>query len=342
MIGWHGATSQVRRQRYLGILRPTIAPRNAIYGNAVLNMAGCNVKSSVDCYNAAAIRTLAERARMQQISYEQVEQTARFVQERTAFRPKIGLVLGSGLSGLADRVETADVIRYDDLPNWPTSTVKGHAGRLVFGRLAGKEILIMQGRAHYYEGYSLAQVTFPIRVMALLGIETLILTNAAGGINPTFNAGDLMLIDDHINFMGMAGQSPLRGPNEPRFGTRFPDMTFAYDRDLLATARVAAASIDLTIQQGVYTWIGGPNFESSAEIRLLHALGTDAVGMSTVPAVIVARHAGLRVLGISTITNVAPHHPDPDHTTTHEEVIETGAIIVPRLEALLTAILQRI
>lgn len=275
-------------------------------------------------------------------SYEQYMETVAAVQARTAFRPKIGLVLGSGLSALADDMDAADVIPYGELPHWPQSTVPGHSGRLVIGRLAGHDVVIMQGRAHYYEGYSLAQITLPVRVMHLLGVETYIVTNAAGGVNPAFDAGDLMLITDHINFMGMAGNSPLRGPNLDQFGTRFPDMTFPYDPALQDVARAAAAAVGLTLREGTYTWLAGPNFESPAEIRFLHAIGSDAVGMSTVPSVIVARHAGLRVLGISTITNVAPHHPRPDHQTTHEEVMETGNIVVPRLKALLQEILRRL
>jgi purine-nucleoside phosphorylase len=181
-----------------------------------------------------------------------------------------------------------------------------------------------------------------MRVMQLLGIDTVILTNAAGGLNPTFAAGDLMLITDHIALAAMTGDNPLHGPNDDRFGPRFPDMTFAYDRGLQQLARDAAGALGNALHEGVYVWLTGPNFETPAEIRMLHALGADAVGMSTVPSVIVARHMGVRVLGISTITNVAPHQPEPDHETTHDEVIETGAIVVPRLRALLLEILKRL
>jgi purine-nucleoside phosphorylase len=266
---------------------------------------------------------------------------AETIRGRTTFRPKIGLVLGSGLSSLADTIPNADIIDYADIPNWPRSTVEGHSGRLVLGALEGQSVLIMQGRVHTYEGYSAHDVTFPIRVMKLLGIETVILTNAAGGLNPAFHAGDLMLITDHINWVGMAGLNPLKGQNDTNFGVRFPDMTFAYDRELQKLAREAARETGVDLREGVYTWLSGPNFETPAEIRMLYRLGSDAVGMSTVPSVIVARHAGMRVLGISTITNVAPHHPSPDHETTHDEVIETGKIVVPKLITLLRGILQK-
>lgn len=273
---------------------------------------------------------------------EQLHTTARAITERTAIRPRIGMVLGSGLSALADNIDGADVIPTAELPHWPRSTVEGHSGRLVLGELASQPVLIQQGRIHFYEGYSVHQVTLPVRVMRLLGVEILIVTNAAGGLNPTFAAGDLMLIRDHISFPGLAGVNPLRGPNLASFGPRFPDMTFAYDPDLRALAHEAALENDLRLQEGVYAWIGGPNFETPAEIRFLHQAGADAVGMSTVPSVIVARHAGMRVLGISTITNVAQHFPSPTHVTTHEEVIETGNIVVPRLRRLLLTLLGRL
>ncbi len=266
---------------------------------------------------------------------------AEMIRGRTNFRPKIGLVLGSGLSSLADTIPNPDIIDYADIPNWPRSTVEGHSGRLVVGELEGQSVLIMQGRVHTYEGYSAHDVTFPIRVMKLLGIETVILTNAAGGLNPAFHVGDLMLITDHINWVGMAGLNPLKGENDANFGVRFPDMTFAYDRDLQKLARKVAREEGVDLREGVYTWLSGPNFETPAEIRMLYRLGSDAVGMSTVPSVVVARHAGMRVLGISTITNVAPHHPSPDHETTHDEVIETGKIVVPKLITLLRGILRQ-
>lgn len=269
-------------------------------------------------------------------------EAADYVRQRTSRRPQVGLILGSGLSALADAVHEADIIPYADIPHWPQATVPGHSGRLVIGELASQSVLIMQGRAHFYEGYEVQHITLPVRVMALLGVRTLIVTNAAGGLNPAFRAGDLMLIRDHINLVGMAGHNPLRGPNLDALGPRFPDMTFPYDLDLAALAQSVAAEQGLTLQEGVYTWLSGPNFETPAEIRLLHQLGSDAVGMSTVPEVLAARHADLRVLGISTITNVPPHHPQPTHLTTHEEVLETGLQVTPRLMRLLTGILTRL
>ena len=273
---------------------------------------------------------------------EQYQEAADSIQSKLAGKntPEIGLVLGSGLSSLADGIPNAIFIDYGDIPHWPRSTVEGHSGRLVIGELEGKSVLIMQGRVHMYEGYSAQDVTFPVRVMKLLGIETVILTNAAGGLNPAFHTGDLMLITDHINWVGMAGKNPLVGPNLTEFGTRFPDMTFTYNRDLQALARKAAKQAGVDLREGVYTWLAGPNYETPAEIRMLYRLGSDAVGMSTVPSAIVANHCGMRVLGISTITNVAPHHPEPTHETTHEEVMEVGKIVVPKLTALVKTVLQ--
>lgn len=276
------------------------------------------------------------------ITLADYQAAADYIRAQTDLQPRVGLVLGSGLSALADAIPHATRIDYADIPHWPQSTVHGHSGRLVLGMLHGVPVVIQQGRAHTYEGYDAHQATFPVRVLKLLGIETLILTNAAGGLNPDFNAGDLMLITDHINWVGMAGLNPLKGPNLDAFGTRFPDVTFAYDRELQQIAREVAAAAGIPLREGVYTWLSGPNFETPAEIRMLSRLGSDAVGMSTVPEVLVARHAGVRVLGISTITNVAPHHPSPDHVTTHEEVIETGLQVVPRLSTLIAGVLQRL
>ncbi len=264
------------------------------------------------------------------------------IRARTQYRPKIGLILGSGLSGLADALEAADVIPYADIPHWPASTVVGHGGRLVIGQLQGQTVVVQQGRAHFYEGYTQAQVVFPVRVMHALGIQTLIVTNAAGGINRSYTPGDLMLIKDHLNFVGMAGFSPLRGPNDDRIGPRFPDMTQAYDPALRQLAQAAAAAQGLVLHEGVYAYIAGPSFETPAELRFLHAAGADSVGMSTVPEVIVARHAGIRVLGISSITNKSILDPTPDAMVTHEEVLETGKIIVPRLTRLLYGILPQL
>ena len=267
------------------------------------------------------------------------DEAAAVISARAALLPRIGLVLGSGLGSLADAVRDPVIIPYEDIPHWPVGSVVGHSGRLLIGTLEGQPVLVMQGRTHRYEGKSLPQITLPVRVMKLLGVETLIVTNAAGGMNPAFAPGDLMLISDHINFPGLAGDSPLRGPNLARFGPRFPDMTTPYDPELRALAHTVAAAAGFAVQEGVYCFVGGPSFETPAELRFLRQIGGDAVGMSTVPAVVVARHAGLRVLGISTITNLAVPDRPPGAETTHEEVLETGRIVIPRLTALLRGVL---
>ncbi len=258
----------------------------------------------------------------------------------TPHRPKIGLVLGSGLGELANAIEDATVIPYESIPGFPSSTVHGHGGRLVIGTLEGKVVLCQQGRTHFYEGYSMAQVTFAVRVMHLIGIETLILTNAAGGVNPAFNAGDLMLINDHINFVGMSGNNPLIGQNEEQFGPRFPGMSQTYDRSLRRLSKQVAAEKGIDLKEGVYVGLSGPMFETPAEVRMIRLLGGDAVGMSTVNEVTVARHAGMRTLAFSSITNKGIDQLDTELDTNHEEVLEVGAIIVPRLTALIRGILE--
>lgn len=272
-------------------------------------------------------------------SMQPLREAADYIQRQTSHRPTVGLILGSGLSPLADEVAEATIIPYQDIPHFPVSGIEGHAGRLVIGRLAGQTVMVMQGRVHFYEGYSMQQVTLPIRVMQVLGIRTLFVTNAAGGVNASFEAGDLMLITDHVNFIGMAGHSPLRGPNLDELGPRFPDMTEPYDRALQATARAVAARENFTLREGVYVCLAGPNFETPADVRFLRAIGADAVGMSTVPEVIVARHGDMRVLGVSGITNVTITEPVAGDKTTHEEVLETGKIIAPKLMALLKGVL---
>lgn len=274
-------------------------------------------------------------------SYTEINQTATYIQRHTRHQPTIGLILGSGLSPLAEQIEQADTIPYENIPHFPVSGVLGHAGKLVIGQLAGQNVLVMQGRSHFYEGYTMQHLTLPVRAMQLLGLKTLIVTNAAGGINPAFNAGDLMLITDHINLVGFGGNNPLAGPNLEQFGPRFPSMTQAYSLEMLALARRAAADLGLTVQEGVYAALAGPTFETPAEIRFLHTIGADAVGMSTVPEVIVANHGGMRVLGVSSITNVAIHTTSSTAKTTHEEVLETGQIIVPKLMALLQGTLAQ-
>ncbi len=273
---------------------------------------------------------------------EEFTAAADYIRSRTQYRPTIGLILGSGLSPLADAVDNADVIPYENIPHFPIPSVEGHVGRLVIGRLEGREVLIMQGRAHYYEGYSMQQITLPVRVMRMLGVETLIVTNAAGGLRPEFTPGDLMLITDHINLIGMGGLNPLRGVNDPALGPRFLDMSQAYDPALRALALRVAKELNLPLWQGVYVCLAGPTFETPADIRFLRVIGAAAVGMSTVPEVIVARHGGMRVLGISGISNVAITEPEEGKEASHEEVLQAGQMLVPRLISLLRGILRQL
>ena len=275
-------------------------------------------------------------------TYEDYQAAADFIRSRTKHQPEIGLILGSGLSPLADEIEAADLIPYQEIPNFPHSGVVGHAGRLVIGRLAGHSLITMQGRSHFYEGYSQHQITFPVRVMHLLGVKTLIVTNAAGGINTGFHAGDLMLIVDHLNFVGISGDNPLRGPNLDEFGERFPSMAQAYSANLGGITRQVAHELGLTLREGIYAYVAGPSFETPAEIRFLSAVGADAVGMSTVPEVIVANNCGMAVIGLSSITNITIRELQSGLETSHEEVLETGKKIVPQLIQLLKEILKKI
>ena len=236
----------------------------------------------------------------------------------------VGLVLGSGLNQVAQAIEGAVGIPFGAIPRFPASTVEGHEGRLILGKLAAQNVVAMQGRIHFYEGYDADEITFPIRVMSRLGVETLILTNAAGGLHPDFRAGDLMLITDHVNFVGMGGSNPLRGPNLAEFGNRFPSMTDPYARRLRRLAVETADDLKIPLQRGIYAYVAGPSFETPAEVRFLRLIGADAVGMSTVPEATVAGHAGMQALGISTITNVAVDRLDSDLETSHEEVMQTG------------------
>ncbi|MDN4074636.1 purine-nucleoside phosphorylase [Fictibacillus terranigra] len=249
---------------------------------------------------------------------KQIQTAAGYIQGKLSTKPHIGLILGSGLGILADEIENAVTLPYGEIPEFPVSTVEGHAGQLVIGELEGKQVIAMQGRFHYYEGYSLEKVTFPVRVMKELGVESVIVTNAAGGINTSFEAGDLMLITDHINNLN---DNPLIGPNDSSFGVRFPDMSEAYTLSLQEIARSTASSLGITLKEGVYVANSGPSYETPAEIRMLRTLGGDAVGMSTVPEVIVARHSGMKVLGLSCISNMAAGILD--QPLTHDEVMET-------------------
>lgn len=274
------------------------------------------------------------------ITLDEIDQIAGLIRTKTDYKPRVGMILGSGLGSLAANVERADIIPYADLPNWPKSTVSGHQGHLVVGELEGQNVAVMQGRVHYYEGYSMQHVTLPVRVLQRLGIEILCVTNAAGGVNPDFEPGDLMLITDHLNLIGMAGLNPLRGPNMDELGPRFPDMGRAYDRKLMEMARLVAREEDILLREGVYVCLSGPSFETPADLRFLRMAGVDAVGMSTVPEVTVARHGGTRVVGISGISNKA--NLDGDTETTHEEVLEAGKEIVPKLTTLIRGVLRRL
>ena len=254
--------------------------------------------------------------------------------------PQIGLVLGSGLGTLANEIEDATIIPYESIPNWPQSTVHGHSGNLVIGTLEGKTVVAQQGRAHFYEGYTMQQITFPIRIMHFLGVSTVILTNAAGGIDPSFSIGEVMLINDHINFVGLTGKNPLMGPNDESIGPRFVGLAQAYDRPLREKAREIAQTYDIPMHEGTYAAVSGPAFETPAEIRMLRTIGANAVGMSTVHEVLVARHAGMRVMACSGITNVAIDQVDSEFETNHEEVLEAGKVIVPRLTTILKGVLR--
>ena len=267
----------------------------------------------------------------------QVQEAAAYV--RSALdgrRPEIAITLGSGLGDLAERLDAPLTIPYKEIPHFPVSTVSGHKGQFVCGKLGGKEVLCMQGRFHYYEGYDLKQVTMPVRVMKLLGIDSLLVTNAAGGINTGFHAGTLMLIEDHLN---LTGENPLIGENLDAFGDRFFDMTVAYDKEYRTLAKATAEELNIPLSTGVYAWLTGPNFETPAEIRYLRTIGADAVGMSTVPEVLVARHSGIRVLGISCITNLAAGMTD--NTLSHEEVKETADRVQNEFIRLVTGIVSR-
>lgn len=270
---------------------------------------------------------------------EDFRRAAAVILERSALRPRVGLVLGSGLGKLADTLGERVSVPYSDIPGWPVSTVVGHQGNLVLGKLEGQIVAAQQGRAHFYEGYSMQEVTFPIRVMKELGIHTVLLTNAAGGVNLNYHVGDIMLLEDHINMPGLSGANPLMGPNDDALGLRFLGMSQAYDRHLRRRALEVAREQNIPLHSGVYFGLSGPFFETPAEIRMIRALGGDAVGMSTVNEVLVARHAGLRVMACSGITNRTIDAVDTALETNHEEVLEAGEIIVPRLTAILKGVL---
>jgi purine-nucleoside phosphorylase len=269
--------------------------------------------------------------------YERAEHATRVIRSRISVEPRIALVLGSGLGGFADDFEEPVGIPYEDIPGFVRSTAQGHAGRLVIGKIDSVPVLAMQGRVHYYEGYSLEEVTFPVRTFGLLGVKTLVLTNAAGGINVQLTQGALMVLSDHVNLMGV---NPLRGPNDERFGPRFPDMSTVYSPELQELVIDEARTIGVEVRRGIYGGLSGPSYETPAEIHLLRALGADAVGMSTVPEAIVARHMGLEVLGISCITNMAAGISD--EPINHEEVMATGDRVRETFAELLRRVISAI
>ncbi len=255
----------------------------------------------------------------------------------TSATPKIGIILGSGLGGLAEKMNIEDTVSYEKISHFPISTVEGHAGRLLFGKLAGKDVVAMQGRFHYYEGYTLKQVTFPIRVLKALGMETLLVSNACGGLNPQFKAGDLMIITDHIN---LQPDNPLRGWNDPDLGDRFPDCSECYNHELVRLAEECALELKIPVQKGVYVSVPGPNLETAAEYRFLRIIGADVVGMSTVPEVLVAHHQKTRVLGLSIVTDMGL--PDALKPTSHEEILENAGIAEPKLTAIAEAVVKKL
>lgn len=273
---------------------------------------------------------------MEELMKKLVE-TVAFLRNEFKESPEVGIILGSGLGGLVEIIEEKKEIPYWEIPHFPVSTVRGHAGKLIYGILGGKKVIAMQGRFHYYEGYTMQEVTFPVRTMKLLGASTLIVSNAAGGVNPLFEPGDIMIIADHINLMP---ENPLRGPNDETLGPRFPSMHNAYDRGLIKLAEQVATDVGIKVFKGIYVGLQGPNLETPAEYRMVRILGGDAVGMSTVPEVIVANHMGMKVLGFSVITNVAdPYNPKP---TSHEEVVAVAAQAEERLKRLVKGIIEKL
>ncbi|MBQ0141128.1 MAG: purine-nucleoside phosphorylase [Kurthia sp.] len=266
-----------------------------------------------------------------------IQEAVHYIQQKISVQPEIGLILGSGLGSLADEITEAIHIPYDDIPHFAKSGAIGHANQLVIGQLNGKSVLAMKGRFHYYEGFTMDEVTFPVRVMKALGIKDMIVTNACGAVNTTFKAGELMIISDHLN---LVGTNPLIGPNNDELGTRFPDLSNVYDRELRSLAKNIAAKQQLKINEGVYAWWSGPTYETPAEIRMIRTLGADAVGMSTVPEAIVATHAGMKVLGISCLTNMAAGILD--QPLNHEEVIEVASKVRSSFISLIKEIIEEI
>ena len=264
---------------------------------------------------------------------EVIKQTANHLKEKTNFEPQIGIILGTGLGGLVNEINIAHAISYEDIPNFPVSTVEGHKGQLIFGDLGGKRVVAMQGRFHFYEGYSMNELVFPVRVMKFLGIEKLMVSNASGGVNPDFEIGDIMLISDHINLFPT---NPLMGPNMNELGPRFPDMSQAYSKDILKTAEEVAKELDIYVVKGIYAGLSGPTLETPAEYQYVRNVGADAVGMSTVPEVIAARHMGIPCFGVSVITDLGV--PGKIVEVTHEDVQKVAA----KAELILTKMVKRL
>ncbi|KAK7505817.1 hypothetical protein BaRGS_00003088 [Batillaria attramentaria] len=278
------------------------------------------------------------------LSYDEVKKIADSLLAQTPIRPKLGIICGSGLGALADIVEDRTVIPYEKIPGFPVSTVPGHEGKLVIGKLKGKEVVLMQGRAHCYEGYPPQKIAVPVRTMKMMGVQILFVTCAAGGINDSYQVGDIMIIRDHINLAGFAGINPLVGMNDNRFGERFPPMSDAYDRQIRALAKAEAKrmGLDPFVREGVYSMMVGPNFETVTECRLLRLVGADATGMSTVPEVLVARHCGMRVFAMGLISNLVISEYDVDEKANHEEVLETGQKRSKDLQNLVAAMVEKL
>ena len=274
------------------------------------------------------------------LTYHEIDAATDAVRARITTTPEIALILGSGLGELADSIENPTIIPTHEIPFWPVSTVPGHKGRLVIGELEGKQVLVLQGRTHYYEGHPVSKIGLPIRVMQRLGIKTLILTNASGGLNHDFFAGDIMLIKDHLALLPMAGENPLRGPNLDEFGPRFPPMSEVYSLELIGLAREVGTELGIQLHEGVYVCLSGPSFETPADCRFLKMVGADAVGMSTVPEAIVAKHGGMKILGFATITNKID--PDGTNKASHEEVLEVGDQLAPNLMKIIRGVLRRL
>jgi purine-nucleoside phosphorylase len=268
---------------------------------------------------------------------QQLAETIPFIRQHTAAEPKIGIILGTGLGGLAKEIDVETTLDYNDIPHFALSTVEFHAGKLIFGKLGGKSIVAMQGRFHFYEGYTMKQITYPVRVMKELGVETMLVSNACGGMNPVYKAGDIMIMEDHINLLG---DNPLVGENDNDLGPRFPDMSEPYSRELIALAERVALEKGIKVQRGVYVAVQGPNLETRAEYRFLRAVGADVVGMSTIPECIVANHAGIKVLGVSVITDEC--FPDALKPANIEEIIETASKTEPSLTYIMKTVIERL